>query len=405
MAVDKNGKPLPKGVSPRADGRYMGRFTYAGERYTLYDDDNPKRLKKAMDDMRYELEHGLYGSCKNITLDKWFDEYIKTYKEPILKESTVNHYRLYYRLYIQPDMGKKYIKDIKGIHVQKLYNELAKRGMKSNTIKKIANILHSTLKQAVRDDLLLKNPCEAADIPKTEQKERRVLTAKEQREFIDFVSDSAKWQRYYPLFIMAFGTGMRIGELLALRWNDLDFKEKSIRVNKTLQYIQVEGSRECKFIVQSPKTKQSIRTIPMLNNVAEVLKLHREGQRKDIIMLGGIWQKSDNKDLRNLVFTTDTGNPIDRNSINRTIKSIVSDINLKRAEQAGKDKRKAEIFPDFSAHTMRHSFATRCFEADIRPKVIQSFLGHSTLATTMDIYTHVTEENKKEEIEKIANVV
>lgn len=212
MAVDKNGKPLPKGVSPRADGRYMGRFTYAGERYTLYDDDNPKRLKKAMDDMRYELEHGLYGSCKNITLDKWFDEYIKTYKEPILKESTVNHYRLYYRLYIQPDMGKKYIKDIKGIHVQKLYNELAKRGMKSNTIKKIANILHSTLKQAVRDDLLLKNPCEAADIPKTEQKERRVLTAKEQREFIDFVSDSAKWQRYYPLFIMAFGTGMRIGD-------------------------------------------------------------------------------------------------------------------------------------------------------------------------------------------------
>ena len=192
---------------------------------------------------------------------------------------------------------------------------------------------------------------------------------------------------------------------MALRWNDLDFKEKSIRVNKTLQYIQVEGSRECKFIVQSPKTKQSIRTIPMLNNVAEALKLHREGQRKDIIMLGGIWQKSDNKDLRNLVFTTDTGNPIDRNSINRTIKSIVGDINLKRAEQAGKDKRKAEIFQDFSAHTMRHSFATRCFEADIRPKVIQSFLGHSTLATTMDIYTHVTEENKKEEIEKIANVV
>ena len=120
MAVDKNGKPLPKGVSPRADGRYMGRFTYAGERYTLYDDDNPKRLKKAMDDMRYELEHGLYGSSKNITLDKWLDEYLKTYKEPILKESTVNHYRLYYRLYIQPDMGKKYIKDIKGIHVQKL---------------------------------------------------------------------------------------------------------------------------------------------------------------------------------------------------------------------------------------------------------------------------------------------
>lgn len=398
-------KKLPQGITIRPDGRYMGRFTYAGERYTLYDNDNPKRLKKAMEDMRYELEHGLYGSGNKITLNKWFDEYINVYKTPVLKESTVNHYRLYYRLYIENSLGKKFIKDIKGIHIQKLYNELAAKGMKSNTIKKVANILHSALKQAVRENLIMSNPCESAVIPKTEKRERQVLTAEEQRCFLEFVKSSARWGRYYPFFVTAFGTGMRIGELLALKWTDLDFKEKNISVSKTLQYIQMEGSRECRFVVQTPKTKQSTRTIPMLDNVAASLKAHKEAQRKDIIILGDIWQKSNNKDLCNLVFTTETGNPIDRNSINRTIKSIVEKINIQENERARKENRPAIIIPRFSAHSMRHSFATRCFEADIPPKMVQTFLGHSNLATTMDIYTHVVEENKKEEIQKIAYTV
>lgn len=405
MAADKNGKKLPAGIVHREDGRYMGRFTYAGQRYTLYDDNNPKRLKKAMEDMRYELEHGIHGNCEKINLNKWFEEYLTTYKAPILKESTINHYRLYYRLYIKRSIGNLYIKDLKAVHIQKLYNELSGKGLKENTIRKVANILHSTLQQAVKGDLIVKNPCESAVIPKSKKEERRVLSAEEQRRFLDFIADSKRWEKYFPLFATALGTGMRIGELLALSWSDIDFRNKQITVNKTLQYIQSEKDKKCKFIVQPPKTEKSNRTIPMLDSVAKALRQYKDQQRESIIMLGDMWFKSEDEALCNLVFTTQTGNPIDRSSINRTITSIVKDMNDKEQLQAKREKRKAIILNDFSPHCLRHSFATRCFEADVKPKVIQSFMGHSTLATTMDIYTHVSEDNKKSEIEKISDVV
>lgn len=134
-------------------------------------------------------------------------------------------------------MGEKCIKDIKSTRAQGLYNELVKRDVKSNAVKKTTNILYNALRQAVRDDLLLENSCEAADIPETEGEERRVLATEKQQEFIDLVADSVKWKRYYSLFIVAFGTDMRIEELLTSHWNDLDSKEKSIRVNRALQYI------------------------------------------------------------------------------------------------------------------------------------------------------------------------
>lgn len=404
MAKNNNDKQLPKGIIQRPDGRYMGRFTYAGERYTLYDDDNPKRLKKAMEDKRYELEHGLYGTGNRLSLDKWFDEYISTYKEPVLKESTIAHYRLYYRLYIKDILGKKYLKDIKPLHIQKLYNGMKERGMKTNTIKHVANILHSTLQQAMISNLIIKNPCISTVIPKTEKLKKRVLSLNEQKEFLEFVRNSSKWKRYYPLFVVGFGTGMRIGEILALNWTDIDLEKKSISVSKTLQYIQSETDGKCKFILQSPKTTKSNRNIPMLKSVENALKEHKRQQHRDIIMLGSVWQKNDNKEFCNLVFTTETGNPLDRCSINRVITSIVRDINQMKQfqRQAGV---KSAVFEDFSPHCMRHTFATRCFEAGIPPKTVQAFLGHSTISTTLDIYTHVMDFGLLEEMEKLENVI
>ncbi len=397
-------KELPKGITRRSDGRYMGRFMYAGERYTLYDT-NVKRLKKAMEDKRYELEHGLYGKGDKIRLDKWFEEVIEVYKKPVLKESTLVHYQVYYRLYIKEALGNKYIKDIKSMHIQKLYNNMKAKGYKTNTVKKVANIIRIILEQAVMCNLIMKNPCLAVTLPRADTKKKEILTEEEQKRFLEFVQNSKQWRQYYPLFLVGFGTGMRIGEILALNWGDIDFINGVIRVNKTLQYLQSEVDKKCRYVIQTPKTSSSIRTIPMVSQLVEILKKHWEEQHTQIIYLGDAWQKNGEKLLRNLVFTTRFGNPMDRNSVNRSISSIIRDLNKEGEEKAKKENSQYVPIKDFSPHCMRHSFATRCFEAGIEPKIIQMYMGHSTLAVTMDIYTHVSENGKKEEIKKIEKAV
>lgn len=140
MAKDKNGKQLPPGITLRSDGRYMGRFTHAGQRYTLYDD-NVKHLRKAMDDMKYELEHGLRGKIDNVTLDKWVKIWLTEYKQNAVKDSTYVLYQNYYTWYISPQIGKIKVKDIKNVHIQKMINSMRDKDLSQNTMKKAYSII------------------------------------------------------------------------------------------------------------------------------------------------------------------------------------------------------------------------------------------------------------------------
>lgn len=381
-------KKLPKGITKRADGRYMGRFTYCGERYTLYNTDL-KKLEKAMNDMRYELEHGIAGDMSEVSLNKWFEVWLKECKENVVKESTINHFKTYYDCYIRKQLGGMDIHDIRMIQVQKLYNSMKNKGYKENTIKKVNNILHNMFSYAVRNDLISKNPCEGVVIPKTGEKERRVLTSEEQNDFLEFVKKDSHYSRYSALFITGFGTGARIGELLALTWDDIDYANKVIHIRRTMVYLPGENGM-C-FKLQTPKTKKSLRDIPLLDNVAKVLRRHSIEQKKQMMKLGNKWQPIDKEGFRNLVFTTEFGTPFDRNMINRTIHQIVEKMNEGRKEP----------LEAFTPHTMRHSFATRCFENGVPAKVVQEVLGHTSLNMTMDLYTHVIDETKQKEMEKL----
>lgn len=396
MAVDKKGKHLPQGITQRADGRYMARFQYKGEQYTLYHKTSVKQLVKDMNNMKYELEHGLYASAKKVKIDEWYNTWMNEYKAHTVKRSTFDLYDKYYNVYIKDVLGKKIIQDLKPIHIQKLYNDMAKRGLKENTIKKVNTIMRSMLQQAVKNEMLFKNPCVSVDIPKTEKAEKQILNAEQQEEFLQFVRSSNRWKKYNTLFTVALGTGMRIGELLALNWSDINYNEKTIEINKTLQYLYNKEEKKYEYVMQTPKTKTSKRTIPLLDSLAFLLKKHRKEQQSLKMKLGDKWQPLDKEGFRNLVFTTEFGRPFDRNSINRAISSIVTEINKKRD--------KGEEFPDFSPHCLRHTFATRCFENGIPPKVVQEYLGHTTIQMTMDLYTHVMKETKQDEIKKLDNV-
>lgn len=396
MAVDKNGKKLPKGITQRADELYMGRFSYAGKRYAIYDNSSPRRLEKAMNSMLYELEHGLKGKVDKITLNKWFDIWAVEYKTNMVKETTLILYKKYYNRYIKPTLGASQVCNIRSIHAQKIINSMAEKGLAENTMKKVHAILSDLLAYAVNNDILIKNPCQGVSIPKKEAKKRRVLTRDEQETFLQ----AAKTSPYYMVYVTALYTGMRIGELLALTWDDIDFRKSSISINKTLVYIQPEKGQKGELKIQTPKTKAGERAIPIIPKLSKELKRYKFEQNTLRMDLGDKW--NGDHGLGDLVFTTQFGTPLSERYINKNMTYIVKTINKAEAKAAEKEKRKAVVFEKVSPHGLRHTFATRAFENGMKDKAVQEIMGHGSLSMTMDLYTHVTNDTKNEEMLKLS---
>jgi Site-specific recombinase XerD len=382
VAADKNGKELPKGVTLRKDGRYMGRVEYQGEKHTLYDRDL-KVLKKRIANLKYEVEHGLYAKEENITVASWFDTWITEYKMNSVKIGTVESYKDCFKLYIKPVHGRMKLKDMRGEHIQKLYNDMFRKKYSRATIELVSVILSSMYKQAIKNEIVQKNPVAMTILPrKREKQEQRVFTVAEQKLFINYAKES----QHFNLYKIALSTGMRSGELRALEWNDIDFKNEVIKVRGTLKSETGAGSFK-----DLPKTTSSYRDIPMIKEVWLLLKQIKSEQLKAKLRLGNKWIPQEG--LEKLVFPNSFGQPLHSSSINLDMKRIIQQINESKGE-----------FVQASLHTLRHTFATRGIEKGIPPKVMQEILGHSSLSMTMDLYAHVLPDTKANEIKKIASL-
>lgn len=270
MSKDLKGKELPKGITQRPDGRYMGRFTYSGERYTLYNLDL-KMLVTELNDLRYEVEHGLYSKESNLMVESWFKTWMQEYKKNSVKYGTYNNYLKIYDLYIKDKLGRKKLADIRPEHIQNIYNSLNKDGYSHKTISLTAIVLGGMFKQAYKNQMIQRNPVELATIPRKPGKKKvfRVMSAEEQKTFMKYAADSL----YYNVYLVALGTGLRSGELRSLEWNNIDFQNKTINVTGTLKFHKGEGYRK-----DLPKTSTSDREIPMLDEVYKVLKRQRKEQ-------------------------------------------------------------------------------------------------------------------------------
>ena len=379
MAKDLNGKKLPKGITKRNDNLYMGRFQYEGTRHTFYDDDVEKLLLQ-MEDAKYELRHGIYEKEQNITVDGWFTTWIEEYKKNSVKETTIYKYKVVYDRHIKKIMGKKKIKDVRAENIQSIYNRMSKTYSKK-MINLVAAILSGMFKQAHKNQIIRKNPVPLTTLPKTKDKsERRVLSIEEQKRLLEDSEGLAK-----DMIEVLLSTGMRSGEIRALEWTDIDFNNKVIHVTGTLAELKGNVSKG------APKTRTSYRDIPMLNNVYNILKRTRKEQKTLKFKLGDKWKLLPN--LKDLVFTNERGAHISGSWLGIEIRRVEEKIRA-----AGHD------FEHVYPHSFRHTFATRCIENGMPPQVLKTILGHSTLAMTMDLYSHVLPNTKAQEMEKIANL-
>lgn len=399
MALDKNGKKLPMGITWLAKKNlYMGRFTYQGTAYTLYDK-NLKNIQKKLTEKRYEVEHGLEQRADRLTLDRWFGIWLNDYKINNVKPTTRQIYEDLYKCQVKDTLGKRYLTQIKPIHIQKMYNDFMSKGLSSKYLHNVNAVLYNLFDVAVRNDMLVKNPCDGVIKPPIGGVERRVLTAQEQTRFLRFIRQEP-WTFYEPTLTVLLGTGLRVGELLGLNWEDIDFEQKTITITKTLVYVKRQDTKKFHFAIQSPKTKHGKRVVPMQKDVELALRRQEENQRQ--IHAQGKW--APHAGFERLVFTGRTGQPQQRGAVQGMLNKIVKAINDEEERLARKEGRDPVLMEHLHPHALRHSFATRCFEVDMPPKTVQMLLGHASIQMTLDLYTHVSDQKKLEDMKKLDKV-
>lgn len=397
MGKDLKGKELGKGISQRADGRYIARFTSkTGKRKTLYDF-KLNELKRKLREAVYEDEHGLNGNGESITLNAWYVTWTELYKKKTVKMTTIYKNHSYYNSRVKNSIGKMYLQDIKTYHVQKFLNDLIDSGLAHGTVSNIRFMLSDMLDKAVLSEYIRKNPCIGVEMPKEVKKERRVLTKEEQEKFFTFASS------YIHINVLKFAvtTGCRIGEVLGLKWEDCDFGKREITINKTIHYSKasspVEGS---KFFYTTAKTISSNRVIPMTDEVYEILQNQKIKQTEQKMWKRSIWRQ--HKEFQNLVFTCSDGSPVYYYNVNSAIKDYVAKINVIEIELAKEEKREPKIFELFTCHTLRHTSVTyklKLSGGDI--KAVQGDSGHAQADMVTEVYGHILDEDRKKNAQLI----
>lgn len=371
MAVDKRGRKLPKGIRQRSDN-FEGRFTYQYKEYIVHGRTITETQKK-MTELKYKLEHGIFVERDKVTLTEWNKTWLEEYKKNRVKIGTYINYEKYYQFIIKDRLGSKYISDIRGEHIQKLYNDLVKEGYALSSIKIVAAVLNGCFQQAMRNGLIERNPVKLAELPRqTEKKTRQAMTKEQQALFMEYAKESY----LYNFFAVMLRTGMRNGEMRGLKYTDMDKKMKVLHVQRTLKLIEGVG-----YMEDTPKTISSRRDIPLTKDTIRLL----EAQRK-------YWGFKVEK-MDRYLFCNEDGEPLSRERVQGEIDRII-----RRIRAAGNE------FERITPHVFRHTFATRAIEAGMAPQVLKTILGHSSLAMTMDLYSHVLPDTKAEEMEKIASV-
>lgn len=363
------------GITKRKDGRWQGTITIgknddgSQRRQYIYGKTRSEVAEK-INKLINNINSGTYiDKKKNPTVEEWLTFWLETYKANNIKKTTYDQYFAMMRGHLIPAFGNLRLVELTESQIQTFYNKLFASGMASRTIHIIHTVLRAALKKAVKIRLLMFNVCDAVELPKQTKKERRVLSEDEQKRLLKVLKEDEQGIMY----IFALFTGLRRGEVLALRWSDVDLEEGIISVTKTLNRVNTyaDSGDRTKLIVSEPKTETSKRIIPIVDSLLPLLKKQK--------------QLNKNNNEFNLVFPSEAGGYIDPGNYNRKFYKLVKKAGLPKA----------------NPHALRHSFATRALEVGVDLKTTQELLGHSSITITSDLYTHALMKHKKKELNKL----
>lgn len=331
------------------------------------------KLKKKLNDIKYLNDRNLVSEPSEYTVSEWLDFWLENYKRRSVKPTTYDMYYNAVTKYLKPYLGHYKLEKLNGIAVQKFINDISEKGcckdagLSLSSMKKVLITLSQAYEQAIKLGMLFQNPCKNIELPKKDAKKAVAFTKEEQSVFLELCDGGTTFQN---LFIFAFNTGMRMGEILALTWDDVDLTEGTIKINKNISVVREydeNAERKQKTIINTSTKNGTERTIPMTK--AAALAVSR--------------QKEKNKTNSPFIFCSSKGTPLQKRNIYRAFDDIVQT---------------SEIKSPVTFHSFRHSFATRLLEKGADIKTVSNLLGHKSVQITLDIYSHVSADLKKQTI-------
>ncbi|CAN5548750.1 site-specific integrase [soil metagenome] len=352
-------------ISRRKNGGWMAQYIVytpdGRKRKTVYGKTRAEvseKLTRAMADR----DGGLVFDAGKMTVAEYLERWLADSARGTVRKSTYDSYEGQLRRYVHPTLGRLALKKLTELHVQGLYRSMQDRGLSARTVRYTHAVLRRALKQAVRWKYIPRNPCDDTDPPRVQRDEMRPLNQNQARRLLSVAGASGpngEPDRFHALYVLAVHTGMRPGELLALKWEDVELEAEILSINRTL-------SMKGEFA--APKTAKSRRRIRLTAGSIAALKAHRKRQLEERMRLSSLWRD------HGLVFPSTVGTPLNHRNLARAFKDL-----LKRAS-----------LPDtVRLYDLRHTCATLLLARNVHPKYVQELLGHASITLTLDTYSHV----------------
>lgn len=356
---------------------FLGRDATGKRRYfnkTIHG--TKKDAQKYVNSALREKDLGIFVEPASMSLNDYLNKWLETAAKPRVAQTTFDNYEFLLKRHIRPSLGQRKLSDVKPLDVQKIYQSMTESGLSARTVRYTHTVLSSSFKQAVKWEMLSRNPCEAVELPRIARNEMQAVSPAQAQKFLE----AAKDDKHGIVFAFALATGMRPEEYLSLKWSDIDLQKGSATVQRTLIWRKGGG-----WYFGEPKTKQSRRTMPLPASLIRDLTIHKRRQTEHRFKLGAKYENNE------LIFTAEFGTPVyHRNLFQRHFKKLLE---------------KAELPTSFRLYDLRHSCATLLLWAGENPKVVAERLGHASIVLTLDTYSHVLPDMQQGASDKLETML
>jgi integrase len=334
---------------------------------------NKKDAQRYLTLKQRELDTGTFVGASQQNFGAFLRQWLDTSAKPRVRDRTFSDYESLATRYLLPGLAHRKLSQITPAEIQSIYASMQARGLSARTVRYAHSVLHGTLEQAVKWQMLARNVAKLVDLPRQERREMRALTPDEAARLLA-ASDGT---RYHPFWTLLLTSGLRPGEALGLKWGDIDGDR--LRVQRAL--VRQDGKR---WQLVDPKTARARRVVSLPTSTLRLLQAHRAQQLEDRLKAGAAWADND------LVFATRTGEPLDyRVVVRRHFKPLL----------------KAAGLPLMRPYDLRHSCATLLLAAGENVKVVSERLGHASAALTLDVYSHVLPDMQQRAAERLESVL
>jgi len=363
----------------KSDEKWVGSVTLENRKRKVFYGKTRKEVQEKLKVTLREQQQGTLVTTPKQTLAQFLTDWLENSQKQSVRPRTYERYEELVRLHIVPVLGRCELQKLSAQHLQTFYAKKAGEGLSATTINHFHNVLHKALDTAVKWNLVARNVCDLVSPPRRKQYEVQPLTLEQVHKLLAVV------EGHYmeALFKVALATGLRRGELMGLKWQDINFDTGVLQVRRILSRVPTKMPGKG-YVEAEPKTQKSRRSIVIAPFALEALKLHRERQRGVKLKVGSAWQDHD------YVFCTSIGTHLNptRDMLGQ-LKSLLKKAGL----------------PDIRFHDLRHSAATLLLSVGVHPKVVQEILGHSQIGITLDVYSHVLPSMQQDAINRLNAVI